>query len=391
MKAEPWESDEEFAERQKQARAEVESEKAKELREREAEHERSKQAQVKELEEKLASAIKTLESKSWTLAGSDVTVTPGEFGRDTKKWPFFVESNVPEVPFKTMVVKDLSRVSDLRTAYSEIDNAIKAGALAGEIEWSITVLENPVVKEIAIKNEGRKYNEKIMRLSGGSKEKEPPKDYGNERNTEKEVTNKKEKETIHAEYSVIVKAVRINNITDNEIILEDYKNYVAATFEPGKRKTPQRMKKIGENYAGGIVFYLDGKGVGLVAAPRDQSDGIDWGGSGKKIGNTSTAVGTGAANTRAIVAKLGNGNYAAKLCADLTLNGYDDWFLPSKDELELMYKNLHKQGGGGFAGGYYWSSSESSDSYAWKQRFGDGYQSKYGKAANYRVRAVRAF
>ena len=109
MKAEPWESDEEFAERQKQARAEVEREKAKELREREAEHERSKQAQVKELEEKLASAIKTLESKSWTLAGSDVTVTPGEFDRDTKKWPFFVESNVPEVPFKTMVVKDLSR------------------------------------------------------------------------------------------------------------------------------------------------------------------------------------------------------------------------------------------------------------------------------------------
>ena len=104
-----------------------------------------------------------------------------------------------------------------------------------------------------------------------------------------------------------------------------------------------------------------------------------------------TVIGTGDNNTNAIVNALGTGTYAARLCCDLDLNGYTDWFLPSKDELDLMYENLHLQGLGAFGSDYYWSSSESSSGSAWLQRFYGGYQGDGGKDYWNRVRAVRAF
>src|SRR5579863_3529104 len=88
--------------------------------------------------------------------------------------------------------------------------------------------------------------------------------------------------------------------------------------------------KIGDTYAGGIVFYLDTTGggcQGLVCAPHDQSDGIRW-------------------------------DEAVALCKSLRIGGYSDWRLPSKDELMQMHTNLHKAGLGGFASAVYWSSVE---------------------------------
>ena len=80
-----------------------------------------------------------------------------------------------------------------------------------------------------------------------------------------------------------------------------------------------------------------------------------------------------------------------KLCYDLVLNGYDDWFLPSKDELNLMYNNLHKKGLGCFGSFSFWSSSEYYSKYAWRQYFVTGYQYNFDKNFNNMVRAVRAF
>jgi hypothetical protein len=150
---------------------------------------------------------------------------------------------------------------------------------------------------------------------------------------------------------------------------------------------------IGSFYAGGIVFYNDGTGHGLVCAESDQSIGEGWGCALTFIGGTSTAINTGAANTNVIVAGCTQAGIAAKLCYDLSLNGYTDWYLPSRDELVLMNTNLHLQGLGNFAD-YYWSSSELSDypqDYAWGFNFYDGgayYNNKFG---DFRVRAVRAF
>ena len=108
-----------------------------------------------------------------------------------------------------------------------------------------------------------------------------------------------------------------------------------------------------EGLAGGIVFYDKGSYSDgwryLEAAPSDQSTGIQWS-NGEYIDiKTNTAVGTGKANTDAIIAAQGDGNYAAALCKNLTINGFSDWFLPSKDELDLMYTNLKKAGLGGSA------------------------------------------
>ena len=68
-----------------------------------------------------------------------------------------------------------------------------------------------------------------------------------------------------------------------------------------------------------------------------------------------------------------------------------NWRLPDKEELVLMYENLHKKDIGGFADDYYWSSSEGFSSNAWYQSFYFGYQNIYYKISFIRVRAVRFF
>jgi hypothetical protein len=73
------------------------------------------------------------------------------------------------------------------------------------------------------------------------------------------------------------------------------------------------------------------------------------------------------------------------------LGGHTDWFLPSKDELNLMYENLKVAEVGGFADFSYWSSSEYNASGAWNQHFSGGSQNPNGKNGTERVRAVRAF
>ena len=145
--------------------------------------------------------------------------------------------------------------------------------------------------------------------------------------------------------------------------------------------------------AGGIVFYDKGSYSDgwryLEAAPSDQSSS-KWGGDGTSVSGTSTGIGTGKANTEAIVTELGSSdNYAAKLCSDLELGSYDDWFLPSMDELDELYDQ--KSIVGGFASGYYWSSSQYDSYFAQGLDFGDGSKPAFRKKFDKYVRAVRAF
>lgn len=179
-------------------------------------------------------------------------------------------------------------------------------------------------------------------------------------------------------------------------------------FSNNPTPTPTPVIAIGDSYQGGLVFYIfrtgdngyiAGQTHGLIAAPTDQSIGAEWGCAGTAIGGTSTAINTGAANTNAIVAGCTTAGIAAKLCYDLVLNTYSDWYLPSRDELNLMYVNLKTQSLGSFASYAYWSSSESGAYGAWVQSFIDGNQysgggnqyTGYGKSYPYYVRAVRAF
>ena len=153
---------------------------------------------------------------------------------------------------------------------------------------------------------------------------------------------------------------------------------------------------IGSTYGGGIVFYIDNTGQhGLIVAPSDQSSGIQWyNGTYVTTGATGQGSGTGQTNTNAIVAIQGAGAYAARICNDLELNGYNDWFLPSLDEFTPMYLNLYKNGIGGFTYNWtYWTSSEVSNTKSFNFQFGyaGGVAITEEKNKVYRVRAIRAF
>jgi len=151
--------------------------------------------------------------------------------------------------------------------------------------------------------------------------------------------------------------------------------------------------------AGGIIFYdenIDGNDDFswryLEAAPEDQGSAIEWGGKYTLISFTNPSIGKGLSNTQEIIAKLGSGTYAAKVCDNLNINGYEDWFLPSKDELYLLYDNLYNNDIGNLQSKLYWSSTEISDYAAESLDFSDGHW-WYNEAkddANY-VRAIRSF
>jgi hypothetical protein len=100
-------------------------------------------------------------------------------------------------------------------------------------------------------------------------------------------------------------------------------------------------------------------------------------------------VGTDAQNTAAIVAGCSEPGIAARIVDDYILNDYDDWFLPSKDELNLLYQQ--KDVVGGFASVGYWSSSEYLSDGGWVQSFDSGGQYGSIKVAPGRMRAIRAF
>lgn len=142
--------------------------------------------------------------------------------------------------------------------------------------------------------------------------------------------------------------------------------------------------------AGGIVFYITDAGAhGLEAAPVDHID-APWGCVGTVItGADGFAVGTGAQNTADILEGCNEAGIAARIAADYSLNGFDDWYLPSKDELNQLH--INRDVVGGFADGLYWSSTEDNSYRAWFQNVFSGYQGRFTKDRTLRVRAVRAF
>ncbi len=157
--------------------------------------------------------------------------------------------------------------------------------------------------------------------------------------------------------------------------------------------------------AGGLIFYVnpnyarDGWRY-LEAAPFDQSAGAPWGCFRTLIaGARGSAVGTGKQNTKDMIAACTTRETAADLCANFSLNGIKDWFLPSIDELTQMFVNLKLAGLGDFGGAdivdnySYWSSTQRTADMAGHLDFADNARRQHSDDKDFprRVRAIRAF
>ncbi len=127
--------------------------------------------------------------------------------------------------------------------------------------------------------------------------------------------------------------------------------------------TPSPSIEIGDIYEGGIVFQINEDGTGLVADLQDLGVLI-W-------------------------------NDAMSGAADATSQGYEDWYLPSIEELELMFNTIGNGGPEGNIGGFettwYWSSSEYNNNVAWRVDFNNGTTYTYNKNYSIRVRVIRSF
>lgn len=137
---------------------------------------------------------------------------------------------------------------------------------------------------------------------------------------------------------------------------------------------------------------------GLVAAQKDQG-AYKWGCSELIVeGANGKGLFEGKQNTKNIVNKCTDQKTSANIAQNLALNGFNDWYLPSKDELNLMYKNLYKKGLGNFKNEWYHSSTQKekktyfSGNFVWHQKFDDeGSQIAAGKVVPAQVRVIRAF
>jgi hypothetical protein len=161
--------------------------------------------------------------------------------------------------------------------------------------------------------------------------------------------------------------------------------------------------QVGDASGGGIVAYIyqlgdpgyiAGQTHGLIVSSGDVNTmGIQWwNGNYVATGATGTALGTGSANTDAIISAQGATatSYAAGLARAYTGGGHNDWYLPSKDELNKVYLNKATIGGS-FDALVYWTSSEASSVSAYSQNFSNGHAAGEVKQDQQGVRAARSF
>ena len=159
--------------------------------------------------------------------------------------------------------------------------------------------------------------------------------------------------------------------------------------------------QIGDIMEGGYLFYIDETGKhGFVAATEDIGQ-FEWGCySEDASGADASSIGSGNENTIDIVngcSTENGGITAAQSTLDFNSEGYDDWFLPSKDELTEMYNSIGNGSAIGniaaFSDSYYWSSTEYNIHQSWSIHLtngssivGDKFHSNY-----FTVRPIRSF
>lgn len=183
--------------------------------------------------------------------------------------------------------------------------------------------------------------------------------------------------------------ILVYNSLTNEWEAESPNNY---TYEIGEYVPAE----------GGVIFhrYIEaGAENYLVTSIVDESISQDWSNiTNSAIGSAAETTWDGQSNSTAVVGQIGHLSSAASLCLNSTAGGQNDWYLPSIDELSLLYQNrfhVHKSfstivGASNISNDRYWSSTEDGSS-AFYFEFSYGYLLTSLKTGTYNVRAVRTF
>ncbi|WP_340112611.1 hypothetical protein [Maribellus mangrovi] len=153
---------------------------------------------------------------------------------------------------------------------------------------------------------------------------------------------------------------------------------------------------IGEEYQGGKIFWINpaDSRKGLIAAEFDTVTDVFWSRlSGFPIYSTNgraTAIGTGQANFAAMLANDAAAGQAARWVDELVIDGYDDWFIGSEDEMKMLWKRRNQIGNFNPTKDY-WTSTEKDWNEARRIDWESGTAASRDKNTRRNVRAIRAF
>lgn len=198
------------------------------------------------------------------------------------------------------------------------------------------------------------------------------------------------------------------NMGTTQLLSVPYALYAKSAGSVVGSSSPARY--VGELYGGGVIFHLwkDEQGIehGLVVDVDDLSSSQSWSNiNNALIGVQSQSSWDGLNNTISIVSQQGHTSSAASLCLNSTKQGQNDWYLPSTDELILLWNNrfsvnktLSNITGAALLTStnnqsipYYWSSTEAVSFNAELFDFETGSVKSLNKSSAYKVRAIRKF
>ncbi|MEL3888962.1 DUF1566 domain-containing protein [Ferrovibrio sp. MS7] len=161
---------------------------------------------------------------------------------------------------------------------------------------------------------------------------------------------------------------------------------ISATDTISDTVMPERCESIGQTLEGGVCVSVGTNA--LIASTSDSPSAYAWGSHNTPRGTADANNGSG--NTALLASFGASAHPAAAYCANLSSGGFQDWYLPAKDELNLLFSYRDKIGN--FSASYYWSSTELNEgnsTYAWLQSFVVPSQILTGKHDPHRVRCVR--